>query len=284
MSPIPTLSRIFADRNLRELRRLEALHAGHIAPGARTWREALSALYDRLGRAGGPKQQTAILRSTIDYLDSIPNEDCCHIMIAACSRSRSATLYFATLSAGQHPFRGASEEGVNIMAHAIHSQRDGTSSGFSDVDIAYVSKHAIGRLHEREHVSDDNLRGVLGYIGVLGHLTRHSEKHITGQLCLYLGDALVVGSLKHGPQYAENDLGGGHAINGTFLDIRTVLPADEVRNQDWIEQGLIAGHVVKSWFTDRPDDDSKLADAIPFLPRREDDYTMRAAGVSESYP
>jgi hypothetical protein len=280
MSTIPTESRIFADRNLRELRRLEALHAGRIAPGARTWREALSALYDRIGRAGGPKQQTAILRSTMDYLDSVQNEDCCHIVLTAASRSRSATLCFATLSAGQHPFLGACEEGVNIMAHAIRIQRDGCSSGFSDVDIAYVSKHAIGRLHEREHVSGDNLRGVLGYIGVLGHLTRHSEKHITGQLCLYLGDALVVGSLKHGPQYAENDLGGGRAIDGTFYDVRTVLPADEVRNQDWIEQGLIAGHVVKSWFTDQPDDDSRLADEIPFLPRREDDYTLRLAEAS----
>lgn len=39
MSTIPTESRIFANRYLREARRLETLHAGRISPGATTWRE-----------------------------------------------------------------------------------------------------------------------------------------------------------------------------------------------------------------------------------------------------
>jgi hypothetical protein len=43
--------------------------------------------------------------------------------------------------------------------------------------------------------------------------------------------------------------------------------------------GDIAWRVVMSWFTDRPADSRTLADEIPFLPRREDDYTLRAAVV-----
>jgi hypothetical protein len=34
----------------------------------------------------------------------------------------------------------------------------------------------------------------------------------------------------------------------------------------------------------QPDDDSKLADRIPFLQRRSDDYTLRAAVLLESHP
>jgi len=58
-----------------------------------------------------------------------------------------------------------------------------------------------------------------------------------------------------------------------------VLAADEVSNPALLQQGDIAWRVVMSWFTDRPADSRTLADEIPFLPRREDDYTLRAAVV-----
>ena len=84
---------------------------------------------------------------------------------------------------------------------------------------------------------------------------------------------LVVGSLKHSLQHLED----GREINGTFYDVRTVLPADEVTNLALLEQGDIATRVTMSWLTDRPADSRTLADKIPFLPRREDDYALRAA-------
>jgi hypothetical protein len=112
---------------------------------------------------------------------------------------------------------------------------------------------------------------------VLGLLTKHSQRHIAGELCLRVSDTLVVGSLKHSVQYFTD----GRGINGTFFDTRTTLPADEVRNSDMLEQGSIAAQVVAAWFdqpTD-PENDLALADQIPFLPRREDDYTLRSAVV-----
>jgi hypothetical protein len=52
-SRIPTESRIFTDRYIREARRLEKLHADRLAPGAATWEQAVELLYKRMVR-GGP--------------------------------------------------------------------------------------------------------------------------------------------------------------------------------------------------------------------------------------
>ena len=93
---------------------------------------------------------------------------------------------------------------------------------------------------------------------------------MAGELCLHFGDTLVVGSLKH----TMKRLG-----EGTFYDVRTALPTDEVNNQDMLEQGRSAGDGIARWFIEPPDDDSTLADRYPFLPRRSDDYTLRSAVV-----
>jgi len=120
---------------------------------------------------------------------------------------------------------------------------------------------------------------VLGFIGVLGYLTRNSTKHVMGELSLHFGETLVVGSLKHSGKTIVADTGERREINGTFYDVRTALPADDVKNQDMLEQGRIASDVVARWLatSSDPEDDNKFADRIPFLPRRNDDYALRAA-------
>ena len=50
-----------------------------------------------------------------------------------------------------------------------------------------------------------------------------------------------------------------------------------VSNPDLLEQGAIAARVAISWFTNPPVDPRTLADEIPFLPRRENDYALRSA-------
>jgi hypothetical protein len=276
MATIPTESRIFADRYLREMLRREALHADRISPGTKTWRDALPALYARMRQSGSPTRQAATLRKAITYLTSVKLGDCAHTTIGHTGASRSAFLTFATFSAGQHPLIGVDEEGINIVQHFVSCERGGSAKLISDLNLAYISKHAIGRLHERElDLTNDGATGAFAFIGMLGYLTRDSEKHIAGELCLHFGDTLVVGSLKHAPKEADD----GREFNGTFYDVRTALPADEVSNQDMLEQGRVASHVVAAWFADPPDDDRTLADQIPFLPRRADDYTLRSAVV-----
>ena len=277
MSTIPTESRIFADRYCREARRLEAFHAGRLSPGAKTWREAMTALFARLGKIRSPVKQATVVNKAAAYLASVKSEDCAHMLISQYSASRAATLYFAAFNASKHPLMGVEEEGIGIRQHLIRCDRNGRCDLICDVDLAYVSKHAIARLHEREcDLTRDHATVALSVIGALGYLTKANEKHITGEICLRLSSSvLVVGSLKHSLQHLED----GREINGTFYDVRTVLPADEVSNPALLEQGDIATRVTMSWLTDRPADSRGLADEIPFLPRREDDYALRAATV-----
>jgi hypothetical protein len=273
--PIPTKSRIFADRYCRELRRLEQLHAGKLSRGAKTWSDAVLTLANRMLGIESPVKRAAMLAKAIDYLDSIKPEQRAHFVFASHGASRAAGLVFATFSAGLHPFIGVDEEGVTIHQHSIWCDRRCNVEMLNGIDLSHVSKHAISRMHERGHgLTASHASGMLGFCGVLGHLTRYSAKHVMGALSLHFSDTLLVGSLKHSVKHVSD----GRGVNGTFYDVRTALPADEVSNADIIDQGRIACHVVAEWFASHdPETDETLADRIPFLPRREDDYTLRAA-------
>jgi hypothetical protein len=109
---------------------------------------------------------------------------------------------------------------------------------------------------------------------ILGFLTHRGNKHVRGAMCLRHGEILAVGSLKQ----AAAGSGDDQLVDGSFLDIRTVLPADEVRDHAMLEQGRIAEEAVVAWLDDRTIAGAEaLAERIPFLPRREDDFTLRAA-------
>jgi hypothetical protein len=227
-----------------------------------------------MAAAGSPPKQAAVLAKAITYLDGVSPADTAHIMILAHSAKRAAALGFLTLSAGTHPFLSVNEEGVVMMQTIIGCDRHGRVELKNRIEVAYVSQHALRRLHERSiDLTDQGALGVLGFIGILGYLTRNSAKHVLGDLSLHFGDTLVVGSLQHGKKRMD-----GRLINGTFYDVRTTLPADEVRNQDMLQQGQIASQAVARWLvTERSHNlDTALTDAIPFLPRRGDDYATRA--------
>jgi len=284
MSPLPTESRIFADRYRRDLKRREAAFADRIAPGTKTWTGAVQAFFDRIDKAGSPIKRASLVHQLTEYLNENV-ADGAHFLLDYGGKQRSAGLMFATLSAGEHPLVGIKEEGVNIVQHFIFSRRNGAISAMSGCDLAFISKHAIGRLHERGHnLSDSKATCVLACVGILGVLTRSSIKHVDGGLALHYDDTLVVGSLKHSAQQMEG--GGERRYNGTFYDVRTALPADEVRNREMLEQGAYATRAVAAWLDDRGVGKSlthKLAETIPFMPRR-DDYIFNTLEGTRSKP
>lgn len=279
MSPLPTASRIFVEQYCRAVRANEAHNAARLSPGTKTWVDALQALYTRMLKVGSPVKRATMLRKAIDHVDSLKPDDGVPIRFFSHAASRSASLCLATFSAGMHPLQGVDEEGVRIVLHMLDCERNGSVDLRYGIDLAYVCKHAIGRLHERGFdLTKGQATGVLAFAGILGHLTRHSAKHFRGELCLHFGDTLLVGSLKHAGKLLHTHT-GTRKIDGTFYDIRTALPADEVRNQDMLEQGRIAAHAVARWFcSERTEElERELAEMIPFLPRREDDHTLRTA-------
>ncbi len=265
MARIPTESRIFANRYFREARRVEALHAARLSPGTHTWREALRALFERMEKAGSPIKQAAVLRQAIAALNGIDQQEAMHIgIVAGGGRKRSAGLMFATFSAGWHPL-GLDEEGLRVLQHGIVCSRTHATL-LADVVLAYVSRHAVSRLHERDHrLTAAAAFGVFGFIGVLGMISHRSKRHERGGMCLRYGDILAVGSIKHGVDV------------GAFFDVRTVLPANEVRDSAMLAQGAAAYDAVKAWLPGCGSTQlAALAEKIPPLPRREDDYTLRS--------
>ena len=270
---IPTESRIFADRYFREARRLEAMHADAIAPGTKTWGDALEALFRRMERVGSPIKQAAILKQALAYLDNVEPENAMHIrMLSGSYGKRAAALIFATFAAAKHPL-GFDEEGLRILQHVMICQRSGVSLT-ADTVLTYVSRHAMSRLHERDYrLTAGAAFGVFGSLGVLGLITRRSNHHIRGELCLRFNDILCVGSIKHVGRRSTD----GSLSDGSFLDVRTVLSANDVSDQGMLDQGALAFATVIEWMRDRTMSRAEtLAKAIPFRPRREDDFTLRS--------
>jgi hypothetical protein len=260
---------------MRDLRQRERKFAEKIAPGNTNWADAAFAFYHSVGRAGSPIKRARMINELTNFLNETVGEGA-HFLLDCGGAKRSAGLMFATLSAGENPFLGVNEEGVNITTHNIISHRNGDLRVLPDMGIAYVSKHAIGRLHERGH-DLDNMKAtcVLACVGILGLLTRDSAKHVDGGLCLRYDDTLIVGSLKH----ALKCVNGKDDINATLFDVRTALLADSVTDQQMLTQGAWATNAVAKWLDDRTVARSvnlQLAETIPFIPRRDDFTTQHA--------
>jgi hypothetical protein len=276
MSGIPTESRIFADRYLRETRRLEKQHAGLLTPGAENWTEALRDIAPRLSRIGSPIKRVAALRSqVVDVLNEIAAtpEAIRHLGLRYRQASRSATFDFATFSADPNPIAGAGDEdGLSILMHRIRCDRRSVEL-ITNIHIAYIARHAIGRLHERQR----NLTGwkataAFVLVGALGYLTRNSEAHADSALHLRLDDVLLVGSSKPAVKRASD----GADYDNTLIDVRTTLSADEGCDPAALEQGRIATRVALEWLAQRGET-RKLAEAIPPLAWRGGDFTSRVA-------
>jgi uncharacterized protein YbjQ (UPF0145 family) len=278
MSPIPTESRIFADRYMRELRKREALHSNHLSPGTKNWTDAMLNVFDQIGNMGNPIKRAKRIREIGDYLNSAIDTDdgFAHFVLDAGGSNRSAGLILASLGVGEHPIQGVHEDGINILHHFIMSRRGGAVRACADLNLAYISKHALARMHERGlNMGADAITGVLSCIGVMGIILRHAEQHADGGMSLLFDDTLIVGSLKN----AVKELGGGKGVECALFDIRTALPADEMKDRRQVEQGRLATLAVNEWLANRTLATpalAKLAATIPPLPRR-DDYTLTAA-------
>jgi hypothetical protein len=276
MAPLPTASRIFAEQYFRELRRREAMHATALAPGAKDWTDAVLDAFERIHKLGNPIKRVAAVRKIVKHLnDHVTPEHCAHFMLDYAGGTRSVWLDFATLSAGDHPLEGVTETGVNISQHRIICRRPGSCAVMADMNLAYISKHAIGRMHERGvKLTVGTTTGALAFIGVLGLLMRDSEKHWDAGLCLRFGEALVVGSTKRAMKQVDE----GRAVARCILDVRTALLTEDVKDQRMVEQGNAAANAVMQWLDgDRhPKHARELAEAIPSLPRRDDYSTQQA--------
>ena len=171
-----------------------------------------------------------------------------------------------------NPLAGVDEDGINIEMHMMRSDRHGAGFVATALPLAYLSNHAVARLHQRESAtSEGNFRNTLGLVAALAFMARLSAKHVGGQLCIALDESLIVGSIKCALQHCSD----GSSRIGSILDVRTVLAArrpprercpaaghDRSRG-DRVRSGA---HLVRSGARRAT---RTLADGIPALARRE---------------
>ena len=261
----PRLARLYA----LDVRRLEALHAGRLSPGAKTWNAAVDALYARVHKLS-PVKGAKLIGKAIDYLNSVARDERAHIVLSSERRSRSAVLAFITFNHGPHPdpaVRG--EEGLNLTLHIISCARS-RQYCVVGVPVAFISRHAMNRLYERGHdiTEPGHATNVFTLVAVLGFLTHRSAVH-RGLSLTFAGTLLVGGLHRHTSGIGED----------CYLDIRTVLPVDEIgpSRQALLDQGKIAAFAVVEWLSDGTVDLDELAARIPVMPQREDTYPARMA-------
>jgi hypothetical protein len=274
MSPTPTESRIFATRYEREARRLERLHAEKISPGTIKWVDAMQAVYDRMIRAGSPIKQAVILSRVIDYVSNIKKEEKISFRLGDYSTKRTAALSLATIEFDRHPLTGPNEDGVCLLKFSIVVPRNG-STHFSTDALAYISRHAIERMHERRNrpLTKERATEMFTAIAALGLMASYRPEH--DAMCLPLDDVLAVGQMRcvAGPENRN-----GRRVYGMLYEVRTMLPIDELDPSDGrLKQGRIALTAVTDWAMNNRKDPEGYASKIPILAARDETYTTKTA-------
>jgi hypothetical protein len=270
----PRLARLYSE----DVRKLEAIHAGRLSPGTRTWHEAVVALYHRMSDVG-PVKRTRLLTKAAAYLNALGRDERAHLMLSCGGGSRNSHLSFATFSYGNHPDARVREEGLTLSIHIIYCSRASPCCS-SNIPVTFISKHAISRLYERGHDISENSHAtsVFAFLGVLGFLAHRGSKHLGGGLHLRFSTVLAAGGLHRFVKTYPN----GRVVDECVYDVRTVLAVDELSPSKaaMLEQGQIAAGAVLEWFKGGDDlDENALAERIPRLPRH-DSYSARAGGAA----
>jgi hypothetical protein len=279
MSPTPTESRIFATRYQREATRLEQLHANNIAPGQTKWVDAMKVVWDRMDKAGSPVKQSAILSKVINYVSSIKGEEKIAFPLAAYAGKRTAGLMLATLEFDNHPLVGPNEDGVSVVKFTVKVPRNG-SSYIKVTPLAYISRHAIERMHERRNRPITHARAteMFAAVAALGFMIGFHEEH--NAMCLDLGDVLAVGQMRGVAGQPDET---GKRSYGSMYEVRSMLPVEELDPNDLrLRQGRVALAAVNEWVEGGRKNRRSFSDRVPVLAPRTETYTTKTAVMATS--
>ena len=256
------------------IRQLEARHADRLAPGTSTWEQSIKGLFGRMTKAG-PVKGVKMLKQAADYLNGVDEDERAHLVLACGGKSRKAHLALASFVYGAHPDARVQEEGFSITLHIVQCSRSQPRC-WVGIPVAYISRHALNRLYEHgDDIENNHVTAAIAYVAVLGYLAHYCERLFDSGLYLRFGDLLAAGAMHRFDKLWPD----GRASEERIYDVRTVLPADEIgpARQHQLRQGELAAAAVTDWFENADSlDEETLVDAIPFLPRREDHYPVRA--------
>lgn len=270
----PRLARLYS----ADIRRLEAVHADRISPGAATWEQAIRELFQCVGKAG-PRKGSRLLGQVAKYLDSVAHEQRAYIVLGGIGERRNATLVLATFSVGNHPDAALREEGLNVLVHILQCARSG-SRCLAGVPVAFIAGHALKRLFERGYDITENIHATsaFSYVAVLGFVVHYCERLADSGMHLRISDLLLAGGMHRFMRTCPN----GRQHEERIFDVRTCLLVDELlgpARKSQLDQGEIAAAAVLGWFKEGDDvGERALAARIPFLPKR-DSYPAQVAAA-----
>ena len=272
-----TESIAFANQLRREVNRLEKLHASNIAPGTTNWAGAFRIVFDNLEEVGSPIKQSAVLKNLFACVSSVDQEEEGIIFpLAYYNAKRTAGLSLVTIEFGQHPLTGPQESGVSVNKTTITVRRDGDAC-LSRAPLAYISKHAIERMHERRShpLGIGRAMNMIASVGMLGAMIclDHGGHEA---LCLNVGDeVLAVGDIRHAVGVPDEY---GRCSYTPMYDARSFLCIGELDSRDkLLAQGNAAVAAIQRWADHGYEDAGKFIREIPFLAQERESYTARTA-------
>lgn len=274
---ISTEGRIFARVLSREIKRREAIGANAMFKGDTTWVHAAYHLMDEVFNAPGPGKAVKVMDAVYARMKRISPDDKSFLYPpGSISRfsNRQACWTVYTMEYGPHPIV-KNETGILIRRHYYYSSRKVINTRTND-ELAFVSDHTLGRLHDRSEEGKWNspgyiigLAGILGLAGEIGHCMAHHYNDREGtQLNLAVSDVTLTGTMRHVMKTDKN--GDGHFQ--PFFDVRTSLPdcSVEQRRQALAVSTLITHAVKLDTSVMVLMNDPEVMKQIPYLQKRED--------------
>lgn len=270
-NPVPAIStegRVFVAQLTRDLLARERAGADTLAPGTKTWADAFQKFAVALSKNGSPVKAAAQFKAAIDRMMRVNKKRCC-LVNAYMHRSRSGYMEVLTYEVAKHPLTNTGNEGIVVRAYHCQLTRNGRIRiGYGD-QIAFISWHALARMHERGGVDKLIASGFIAACGLAGMLMRESDKHANTEMNYANNtDMICTGVLREIPQP------GGHRIG--FFDVLTVL-VDDDRPMVAAKraQGIAIARAVIKYFNGENADPRGYGDDIAVMPFHSTDYVSR---------
>ena len=166
------------------------------------------------------------------------------------------------------------KRGVIVWLHRCRLRRKGLIETATS-KLAFISWHALARMHERSEVDVFVGGGLVAGCGIAGRLMRGSSKHANTPLNLTIGEITAAGVLRTNVEQRF-----------AFFDVLTVLTIDETQasKRAALDQGRAVLAAAFEYVQSGDLDPRPYADKVPVLPCRDDDFVSRTLKQAAASP
>ena len=255
---VSTEGRVFVAQMTRDIRQRMKLGAGLLSPGATNWQDALQGFGHEMAKAkgGSPIAAAKIFTAAHARLKVAQQEHNACFLNFYHRGKRSGMFELMTYEVATHPLTSDKEkEGVEMASYLYMLHRGGYITMYGK-RAAYISWHALARMHERVKTDLFDANGVVGLIGIAGLMLRGSSRHRHTSVNLtFEGPYICTGVMR------------------SFFDCITVLEdAEKPKYAAQLEQGRIISHLAIQYMKGDDVDPRPLQKMIPVVPHTREDY------------